>query len=290
MRHQDTDARVIEVDHVIARYPYLSKLLELQKVILNAQREIREDPCKGTSVNWSNLTAITRLQQKAFARRSPIAGFIDNSIFDTDSSRNMSERLSTLLIEQGFNRKMMEKLLEGIQSGNIIISELAGGALQERIEYLEELGTRWDVHSRILLLIADSLVQPCLEEISSNVDSIFLEEWRQCQCPVCGRRPIVGLLESRRRHLVCTLCGAKYLVDLFLCVNCGNVDPTYLKFLVPEDNPEFRVDFCEKCRHYLKIIDQDRLRIQIPRGLEDLVTLYLDMMARDAGLKRPYFV
>lgn len=278
------------VDQAIGRYPDVRRLLEVHKTILNIQKGVREDPHKGTSVNWSNRTEITNLQRKAIAMRRPIASFIDFSIFDTVSLRITAKRLTTLLVEQGFDRKEMEKLAEGIECRQKTISELAAGALGERVECLEEVSSRWGISPKILLLIADILIQPCLEAISLNVDPGFLEKWGQAECPVCGRRPIIAWLKSRKRYLACTLCGAEYAVDLFLCVNCGNVDPTDLKFLAPDDKPEFRVDFCEKCRHYVKVIDMDRLKTPIPRGLEDIITLDLDLIAKNAGLNRLYFV
>ncbi|MEM3584378.1 MAG: hypothetical protein QW193_03730, partial [Nitrososphaerales archaeon] len=67
---------------------------------------------------------------------------------------------------------------------------------------------------------------------------------------------------------------------------CGNVDPTTFKFLAPEGYQEFRVDFCEKCKYYLKVIDNSKLKKPIPKGLEDIITIDLDIMANSAGLKR----
>ncbi|NWG09606.1 MAG: formate dehydrogenase accessory protein FdhE, partial [Nitrososphaerales archaeon] len=138
----------------------------------------------------------------------------------------------------------------------------------------------------LILFIISALIQPCLEEIANKANPSFFEKWWQAQCPICGRRPIVARLKARKRYLICTLCGSEYLADQFLCVNCGNTDPASLKFLAPEGHLELRVDFCVKCKHYLKVIDQDKLKKAIPKGLEDIITIDLDFMAKNFGLIR----
>ncbi len=67
---------------------------------------------------------------------------------------------------------------------------------------------------------------------------------------------------------------------------CGNNDPYTLIFMASEDQPEFQIDFCTKCNHYIKIIDEEKLKKTIPKGFEDILTLNLDLAAKDASLIR----
>ena len=130
------------------------------------------------------------------------------------------------------------------------------------------------------------LIQPCLEEIARKIDSSLLDKWWQAYCPVCGRIPIVARVRQRKRYLVCTFCGAEYLSDRFLCVYCGNKDPYTLKYLSVDAQPAFQIDFCTKCKHYIKVIDEAKLKEAIPRGLEDILTLNLYLVAKNADLVR----
>jgi len=67
-------------------------------------------------------------------------------------------------------------------------------------------------------------------------------------------------------------------------VHCGNLDPKTLAFLQIETKPWLRIDYCEKCKHYLKVIDDDKMKTPFPNGLEDVLTISLDRVAKEAGL------
>jgi FdhE protein len=130
------------------------------------------------------------------------------------------------------------------------------------------------------------LIQPCLKEIARKIDSSTLDKWWQASCPVCGRLPVVARLRDRKRYLVCTFCSTEYLSDRFLCVHCSNKDPYTLSFLIDQTQPVLQIDFCTKCKHYLKVIDEAKLKEPIPKGLEDILTLDLDVLAKNKELLR----
>lgn len=270
------------IDQIIKERPEIRKPLELHKMTLQAQLQLRKSPKKGTFVDY-NKSIINDLQQKAHASNKPIASLLEPSIFISDALIQACEKVVTVLREY-VNENWLNEFLNEVKGKDI--SDAVGAALHGDAEYFKRLGERFGTEPAILLFIIGTLIQPCLEEIANNVDSSFLERWWQASCPVCGRTTRVAKLKSRKRYLTCTFCGAEYLADIFLCANCGNGDPATLKFLMPEGYPEFRVDYCEKCRHYLKVIDEDKLRKRIPKGLEDIMTIDLDLMAKDAGLVR----
>jgi len=279
--------QIAAIEQMINVHPNLRGPLELRKRILEAQREARDNVCKGTSVDWSNRSVVNELQQKAFISKEPIASFLDPSIFDTDVLSHMCTQIVHVLINSGVKEEELKGFLGEMKSKKLKLVELVDAALRMDADFFEGCGGRLGVRSSIILFVTDMLIQPCLEEIACKIGSSFFEGWwRQASCPVCGRRPIVAKLKARKRYLICSLCGVEYLTDLFLCVNCGNVDPYTLKFLAPGEHPKLRVDFCEKCRHYVKVIHEDELNVPIPKGLEDIMTLDLDLMAKHAELVR----
>jgi formate dehydrogenase maturation protein FdhE len=255
-------------------------------LVLQAQRQLRDDPKKGTSLNWDDKSRIEDLQRKAREFKQPIAKFLDSSIFDSKALLHTCEQIVKALIEKDVKEDLVKKFLDELTSGKVSTIDLVDVALKGDAEYFESHGERLGLDPALILFIANVLIQPCLEEIANRTDPSFLERWWRALCPVCGRRPIIAKLKSRKRYLVCSLCGAEYLTDLFLCVNCGNIDPLTLRFLAPEGRTEFRIDFCEKCQHYLKVIDEEKLRRPISKGLEDIITIDLDFLAKTAGLIR----
>jgi len=280
------DSRINITDKMIKEHPELSNPLEIYKKVLMAQRQVRDSPKKGTNVDWDDKSTIEDLQQKAKKSGQPIASFLDPNIFDLDSVVHTIEQVIGVIIEKEEKKNWSNKFLDQIKSGKVDIFDFIGAALKGDAEYFNKYGEKLSINPALLLFFINSSIQPCFEEITKRVDPSFLERWWRTLCPICGRRPIVSRIRARKRHLICTHCGAVYLADLFLCVNCGNADAYTLKFLVPKGFPELRVDFCEKCKHYLKVVDENKLKKPIPEGLEDIMTIDLDYMAKNAGLRR----
>ena len=274
------------IDQLILEQPDLRDLLELRKMILQAQKPIRETSAKGTTVNLDDQSIIEGFKREAQTSKQPLVSFLHTSIFDMDILLHICEQIVDVLTKKEMDKEGLTRFIEELKSGKMKLSELVGAALKEDTDFYEKMSGRYGITASLLLFIVDMLIQPCLEEVAKKAGSSFLDGWRKSSCPVCGRRPVVAWIKECKRYLVCPLCEAEYLVDSFLCVNCGNTSPPTLRFLAPDKYPEFRVDFCEKCKHYVKTIYKDRLKTPIPKGLEDILTVNLDFMAEKAGLAK----
>lgn len=286
MGRPQLNEQIDAINQALFNYQSLSKPLKLHKAILQVRRKIEEKPTKGTTVNWSNRPVIKDLEQHARGSRRPITRFLDPSIFDESLILQVYRQVVHVLLKHGVDEAGLKEFSAKLEKGGVDVLGLIKATIKGDAKWLERKGKTLGIEPAQLLFIVGIPIQPCLEEIARVVDTSFLEEWWQAPCPVCGRIPVIAKLKERKRYLTCIFCGAEYLADLFLCVKCGNTDPPTLRFLRPEGSPEFRVDFCEKCKHYVKVIDEDRLKKPIPRGLEDILTLSLDLMAKDAGLMR----
>ncbi|MCZ2808531.1 MAG: formate dehydrogenase accessory protein FdhE [Candidatus Bathyarchaeota archaeon] len=271
---------------MLLRHKDLQGPLELKKKTLLIQKEIDSTPTKGLAINWDDKRTIEDLQQKALDRKLPIIYFLDPLKFDPDLLLMAFKKLVHVFVEQRINEEGLKRLLNHVESGKISLSKLIEAALRENITIIEDAAKESDVKAELLLYLIGALTQPSLEEIARKIDSQFPDKWWQGSCPVCGRIPAVAKNRYRKRFLVCTYCGTEYLSDNYLCVYCGNKDPYTLKFIEVEANPAFKIDFCTKCKHYIKKIEETKLKEPIPKGLEDILTLNLDFLAKGAGLAR----
>ncbi len=263
----------------------LQDSLELHKKILQIQLEIDKTPTKGTTINWNDQMTVNSLQRKSFEAKKPIIQLLDPSIFNLDVLFHTFKKIVQIFIEQNTNKTGLKKLLSfGENKRNL--SNLIKATLRENIDYITKIAGELDVQPALLLYIVSALIQPCLEEIARKTDPSLVDKWWQAFCPVCGRTPMVARVRHRKRYLVCTFCGTEYLSDRFLCVHCGNKEPYTLKYLIIEAQPAFQIDFCAKCKHYIKVIDEAKLKENIPRGLEDILTLNLDLVAKKEDLVR----
>ncbi|UCE28504.1 MAG: formate dehydrogenase accessory protein FdhE [Candidatus Bathyarchaeota archaeon] len=264
----------------------LQNPLGLYKEILQIQLEIDNTPTKGTNIKCDDQNVVDDLQRKSLDAKKPIIHFLDPHMFNLDVSSKVSKKVVRVLIEQNVNKKGLEKLLSYLESGRLDILKLVEAALREDIVSIGKVAEESGVQPALLLFTVGALIQPCLERIAGKSDPSLLDKWWQATCPVCGRIPAVARLKHNKRYLVCTFCGAEYLSDHFSCVHCGNKDPYTLKYLAVEAQPAFQIDFCTKCKRYIKVINEAKLKDPIPKGLEDILTLNLDFSAKEADLIR----
>lgn len=274
------------VSDLISQRKELRNALEFHIEILRLQLEIDNTPTKGARRNCGNPPDIVSLQQSSLRTKKPIVHFIDPSIFDQDILLPLSERVARIFVERNIEGEGFKKFLDLTKNGKIDLSKSIEAILREDEYAVKRYAEGFGIKPAMFLYAVSVLVQPYLEEIARKIDSSFSDNWWQTSCPVCGRTPIVARVRDRRRHLLCAFCGTEYLSDRFVCVHCGNKDPYTLKFMASEDQPEFQIDFCTKCNHYVKIIDEEKLKKTIPKGFEDILTLNLDLAAKDASLIR----
>ena len=111
-------------------------------------------------------------------------------------------------------------------------------------------------------------------------------------CPGCGSTP--GLASLRPgdggRVLHCSLCGHAWPFGRLDCPFCtGSGESALTRLEVAEDEARW-IEACDRCGHYLKVIDRRRLaegREFIPL-VEEVAGLYLDLVAEGEGyLRKP---
>lgn len=113
--------------------------------------------------------------------------------------------------------------------------------------------------------------------------------WERGQCPVCGAGAMLAELQGNNqgKHLRCGSCGADWTFRRLHCLHCGNEDHQTLGLLYTEDhNDKMRVEVCNRCHGYLKIITAFAPTPAEMLPVEDLATLHLDYIAQGRGYSR----
>jgi len=277
--------RLKVISGLISKRRELKESLEFHREILQLQQEVDNTPTKGTKEGL-NQSMVANLQEKSLSAKRPITHFIDPSTFDRDVLLVLCKKIAKTFIERKADPEGFKKFMELMESNRVDLLKFIEAILRENDVYIREYAEKLSIQPPLLLYAISILVQPYLEEIARKIDTPFSEKWWQTSCPVCGRTPIIARVMKRKRYLVCTFCGAEYLSDYFVCAHCGNTDPYTLKYMFVKGKPEFQIDFCVKCKHYIKVVLEEKLKEPVPRGLEDLLTINLDLTAKGAGLVR----
>ena len=113
--------------------------------------------------------------------------------------------------------------------------------------------------------------------------------WHKGYCFVCGAAATLGELQGndQAKHLRCGQCGADWLFRRLQCMYCGNEDHRTQQYLYVEGQREkMRVEVCDKCHGYLKIIAAFTPTPPEMLQVEDLATLHLDYIAQERGYAR----
>jgi FdhE protein len=109
--------------------------------------------------------------------------------------------------------------------------------------------------------------------------------WTEGYCPICGREPKIGEIrgKSENRYLFCNQCGFEWSYRYIKCPFCGNEEQQSLAYFTIDGDERYRVDVCNECKRYIKMVDFRGVKRKADLDVEDIATLHLDMLANDEG-------
>lgn len=121
-------------------------------------------------------------------------------------------------------------------------------------------------------------LQLCSEQLAAYLNTE--EPWSTGYCPVCGSSPGLSMLKGQGdRYYVCSFCWHEWLTPRIYCPFCGNTDSRQLHYFFSDDEPEYRVDGCDRCSRYIKTVDLRKTGRTIVPPVEAIATLHLDFKA-----------
>lgn len=168
----------------------------------------------------------------------------------------------------------------------------------ENIEtVIHELKTDIDSCIRRLAKVASTtpdilhfLLQTVLSPFFENQAGYYRElaasgSWRQGKCPVCGSDPAIARLaeDNGQRFLSCSLCHTEWAFERLRCPFCEHNGPPRIRHFTVDDDKIHRVECCDICRRYLKVVDERVAGHRTSPSVEDIVTVQLDILAGEQG-------
>jgi len=184
------------------------------------------------------------------------------------------------------------KKIEEFKKSRIIDSaELAYNGNIGDVTYFEKLGKKHGVNIGLLMFFSLSLANPILDLVAGKIRPfIDKDQWDFGYCPVCGNNPAFSKFkkETGERILWCAWCYTEWTFKHTMCPFCGNQDQTSLKRFSVGRNTPYGIEACEKCKRYIKIIDEKKIaeNKEITMLAEEFLTYYLDDMAAKKGYSK----
>jgi formate dehydrogenase accessory protein FdhE len=134
-------------------------------------------------------------------------------------------------------------------------------------------------------LLAWIFLQPYAEYLADHRE-VAIVDGTPSTCPLCGGKPIVGVLRSEgdgaRKSLICMLCAHEWTFRRIYCPACGEEREPQMAFYSAPEIAHVRVDVCDTCHTYLKSIDLTKTGLAVP-VVDELATVPLDLWAREHG-------
>ena len=118
-----------------------------------------------------------------------------------------------------------------------------------------------------------------LRELNQDLVS---DTWNSGTCPFCSSYPRIAFDSEAGRRISCLMCGQEWEIQRIKCPYCGNTDHETLGYFEAEEIEGVRIHYCDKCKHYIKVIDT-RKRSAQDAETEDVITLVMDELARQEG-------
>ncbi len=209
-------------------------------------------------------------------------------------------RLAAVVVERGaFSEEVADALAQADWDGAVAATDLAVAGsdpsawLGSFSDALADGGMAAD-GARLAALFASLALRVQLERPARLVMGarkaagvVETAGGRPMLCPVCGSAPSMGHVGShtaafeRGRLLVCAQCGAAWDFERVRCARCGTRNQAHLHFHSVEGDDAHRLETCDECDGYLRVLySEDALAI-CSYEVEDVVMARLDALALD---------
>lgn len=135
-------------------------------------------------------------------------------------------------------------------------------------------------------LFLEESLRPAMEKVAEKYGRIISETgWTEGYCPICGKEPKIGEIreEEGKKFLFCTQCGFEWRFRRVKCPFCGNEEQQSLAYFTVEGDEKYRVDVCNECKRYLKVVDFRNQGERANLDVEDIATIHLDILAGEEG-------
>jgi FdhE protein len=257
--------------------PHYTELLEILEEILILREEVRR------RMKGDIFPVDPKLVNAKITGGLPL---IDFSSITGDLSEPREYFLALLEIAEkrapGETGEMARKILEGeIRFNDLIYESFNPPPLEE-----EAADNGEETSLDLVELFIEESLRPALEKVTARYGAAVRKaDWMEGYCPICGREPKIGEIrdEEESRYLFCNQCGFEWNYLRIKCPFCGNEEQQSLAYFTIEGDERYRVDVCNECKRYIKIVDFREAKQKADLDVEDIATIHLDMLANEEG-------
>jgi len=203
------------------------------------------------------------------------------------SGEALFRRLCRLAQERGGSvQAAAEEIESAVASGALDLQDLFRGAVAEE-GYPFAVADRLALDPELLNTLAVASIRPSVQACAKSVGTLVENErWLRAICPLCGSEPKFAELRGEdlaaSKYLHCGFCGWAWPARRLACHFCDNKDHNRLQTFIIENHLQCKLEVCDVCHRYLKVVDNKEFFGLIPE-IEVLITPHLDLAAMGRG-------
>ncbi len=185
------------------------------------------------------------------------------------------------------DKDALEQALNRVQGEPTWVRDVIGAVLSGDEGRITTMSQEVSLSPVVAKFLAHMALKPSMRSLrESSAEVIQGYTWNYGYCPLCGSPSNMAYLSDEgKRFLHCELCGYEWHYPRLKCPFCGEERAKELGYFTSEEDEGYRVDFCKKCKRYIKTLDMRLIGFPAPLELENLITLHLDVLAQKQGLK-----
>lgn len=262
--------------------PAYREIIDFYEKIFVAQEDSKSE------IKLEALKISTEMLAVKKKERFPL---IDVSEFRVDTKAAIALLQCICQIVEAANREMANSvrvIRKAIDSESLDPQTLFSSLIKTDDAYFDTLEKDLGIDKKNLAFVAYLSIKPsvihCAEQLLSYLDPD--NPWDKGICPLCGSAPGFSMFEEEgERVLYCGFCWHRWAAQRIFCPFCENKDSKTLHYYFSEEEKNYRIDCCDRCKTYLKAIDQRNTDRIIYPPLEFVATLHLDIKAQEMGFK-----
>lgn len=283
MFEADLEKITERIDAISKQRPSHKEVLEFAKGVIAEKLGSKQD------VQLDSIDIDEKLLEVKNKEGFPLVEKRDLKL-DLGSATDLFKRLCEHLKDNKRVSKDIDRINQALEGNELDLKEVFEKAVSEDREYMVRTSDRLKLQSDTLFFLAENALQPVFEAYADKLKNyVNQEKWWRAYCPICGSKPVMAELigTERKKFLICSCCGYEWRFMRTKCPFCENADAEGLKYFFTEDEGRAcRVETCQKCKKYIKTVDTAQLDEGLIPSVEDIGTLYLDVLAKKEGYTR----
>jgi FdhE protein len=264
---------------LVNRFPDLKDIARLYEIILPL---LRDTDLAGSPVFINDKQACAKM-----AEGMPLLNGLELKLDCEVILELMLRLVSALAVVSEKNKINYDRIKLALEDHRLNVASLFSPISADIKKVVTSAADRLDLDPDLLLSLMQSALKPALRAWCRQLTPLVKGvSWPYNFCFICGAKAALGELQENNlvKHLRCGQCGSDWRFKRLACMHCGNDNHQTLGYLYLEPYHEkMRVEICDKCKGYLKVIVSFFPTPPEMLALEELETLYLDFIAQDHG-------